>query len=373
MSHLFLHSMRHQLTRHKSISILLLGGVMIAIYCISVMLGLAVGQYRLSTGNNRYATMTVDPGNTILNDMHSFSTTLDELSWNGIANVLYLTSLSDTNILIGWQGTTARRWFPITTGRFFNEAEQSAGTTVAFLSDNQTKNNLALKEISVGDHSYEIIGTGWITPINIAAALSSQSKMQLIRPEHTSQTLSFTILPFTCYQKEFQPSQILIHFNAATYAELQMYADKLSSKFPDSAFYLPDRNSDTLLKENQIKYGILGLFLCMIAGITVIQLMREWLGLYRKELYIYYLCGMPKCKCLALIYGHWLLIFISAAALALGLHYCTFPLLKVVHADYLPTPSVFLVSLLCLFTLSVTVTCPSARKSITLKNQGGIA
>ena len=41
---------------------MLLCGLVISSFSISVMLGLAVGQYHLSTGGNIYATLTIEPG-----------------------------------------------------------------------------------------------------------------------------------------------------------------------------------------------------------------------------------------------------------------------------------------------------------------------
>ena len=59
---IFLYMLKKQISMHKYASFLLLSGVVVCIYCISVMFGVANGLYDLANSNNRNATITVDVG-----------------------------------------------------------------------------------------------------------------------------------------------------------------------------------------------------------------------------------------------------------------------------------------------------------------------
>ena len=345
---------------------MLLCGLVISSFCISVMLGLAVGQYHLSTGGNIYATLTIEPGDTTAQRIDEISQYADELADAGVANMLCLTQLSDNHILIGWQGTGGDYWFPITSGSFFSELDQLTNAQVAFISDSYQKDHMNEQKVRIGDHAYSIIGSGWIVPYNFTAALSSQSDTQIFPDVEGDGFVEpyFIIIPFSYYAKEFEPTLILLHFNTATYSQLESYANALSAKFPDSHIYLPDCNSDNLLTENQIMYGRLGMLLCAIASITIILLMSEWMALYRKELYVYYLCGMTKAKCFILIYSHWFVLVSIGAVIAVAAHYLAFPVLQYVNADYPPRIGIFVFSLLLFYILTVVCSARSAAKQV---------
>lgn len=352
MLHIFFHSLCRQIRQNKGVSIILFTGVIVSIYCVSVMQGLAIGQYRLATKRSTYATITVEPGTDITNELQDFSKNIFSFSNNKIANILYMTALSEDSILIGWQGVNAQKWFPITSGRFFNEIEQEKGEYCAFISDSLSEKILEKKSISIGSSIYEIIGTGWIVPYNITTAMSARVNYDFFQLDE-GEKYFFSIIPFLRFQEEFAPSLILIHFNGATYDELEENCAKLLERYPNSQFYVPDRNSNSVLSENQIKYGILSLMLVFLAATTVLQLMREWIAVYRKELYIYYLCGMEAYRCTFLIYGQWLLLYCLGSFFAMLLHYCSFPILEKVLANYPPAPFTLCIILAGLFLLSV--------------------
>lgn len=57
---IFGHVLKKHISMNPVISGLLLSGVVICVYCISIMLGLAVGQYQLATCSNTEASLTID-------------------------------------------------------------------------------------------------------------------------------------------------------------------------------------------------------------------------------------------------------------------------------------------------------------------------
>ena len=59
---IFLYILRKQIGMHKYASFLLLCGVVVCIYCISVMFGVSNGLYELENSHNINATITVDVG-----------------------------------------------------------------------------------------------------------------------------------------------------------------------------------------------------------------------------------------------------------------------------------------------------------------------
>ncbi|MCM1171639.1 MAG: ABC transporter permease [Clostridium sp.] len=360
------HLLKKHIQMHKSVSALLFCGIVVCIYCISVMLGIAVGQYNMLASTNTYGSITFDIGDDTSKKMDEVSEFINNFSKNGVINVIYLSRISDNLVVVGWDGTKGQNWFPLTTGRFFNEEEISDGEKSALVSDNIGNDILSNQTVDIGQASYNIIGTAWIVPWNFLTAISSNSNVHVIREDDTEWTLSFVIIPLKCYKEEFIPQQILIQFNSASYSELKKYAGEIESRYGDSKAYPPVKNSDGILYENTIKYGKMAVILCLIAELTVIRLMAEWIRLYQKEMRVLRLCGMTGLRCTFIIYGHLLLYFILGIGIAIFLHYHTFFLLKAVYGNTFPAMSKLIMLLAILFALSVIFTIPVTRKAVAL-------
>lgn len=360
------HLLKKHIQTHKSVSALFFCGIVVCIYCISVMLGIAVGEYNLIASSNDYASITFDIGDVTSKKMDEVSEYINNISKNGVINVIYLSRISDNLIVVGWDGTKGQNWFPLTTGRFFDEEEMSDGKKSAFVSDNIGNEALSNKTIDVGQDSYNIIGTAWIVPWNFLAGTSSNSNVHVIREDDSDLNLSFIIIPFNCYKEEFVPQQILIQFNSASYSELKKYADEIESRYGDSKAYPPDKNSDGVLYKNKIKYGKMAVILCFIAGLTVIRLMAEWIRLYEKEMHVLRLCGMTGLRCTFIIYGHLLLYFILGNGIAIFIHYHTFFLLKPIYGNFFPIMGDLIRLLVIIFAVSVIFTIPVTRKIVAL-------
>ncbi len=136
---IFGHVLKKHISMNPVISGSLLSGVVICVYCISIMLGLAVGQYQLATCSNTEASLTIDIDEKNGINMDEMSAYLNSISKKGMVNVLYFTRLESKKVLVGWDGTKGNNWFPITSGNFFNKEEQAAGEYVGFVSDNMKK------------------------------------------------------------------------------------------------------------------------------------------------------------------------------------------------------------------------------------------
>ena len=157
---IFGHVLKKHISMNPVISGLLLLGVVICVYCISIMLGLAVGQYQLATCSNTEASLTIDIDEKNGINMDEMSAYLHSISKKGMVNVLYFTRLENKKVLVGWDGTKGNNWFPITSGNFFNKEEQAAGEYVGFVSDNMKNAIAGSGSFEAGEHTYEVIGMG---------------------------------------------------------------------------------------------------------------------------------------------------------------------------------------------------------------------
>ena len=363
---IFYHILKKHMNLNRGVSCLLFVGIVVCVYCISIMLGMAAGQYRLSKRSNTHATLTIDVGPQSCKEAGEISSYLKDMSKYGMVNILYFTDINEKSILIGWEGTKGSTWFPITSGRFFNENEQENGELVGFVSDNIEKESLYEGTFEIGANRYSIIGMGWIVPWSFAAAKSSRSNINVIGEGIDDREVKYMIIPFKCYAEEFEPKQIMAQFNNASHEDLVNYAKKIQDRFPDLQVYLPDNNSDDVLEDSTNQYSIIAMILCVIAGITVIRLMSEWIMTYKKEISVMWLCGMTKLRCMLMIYGHWLLYYCIGSIVAVFLQYISFPLLKFVYADAFPLTGSLLYILLVMFILSVICTINTMKEMLRL-------
>ena len=175
---IFWRTLKKHIRTNGAVTVWLVIGVIVCAYCISVMLGMATGQYQLATRSNTEASLTIDIEDADI-QAEEISAYLNDLAKNGMVNVLYFTPLKEKDILIGWEGTKGRTWFPITSGRFFDASEQETGALVGFVSDNVDQTILNQGYFQIGEQSYSIIGMGWVIPWSFAAAKSALSTMDL--------------------------------------------------------------------------------------------------------------------------------------------------------------------------------------------------
>lgn len=368
---LFFHMFIKYLKTYKCITVLLLSGVFVSVYCISVMLGIAVGQYKLSTSSNTYASLTIDMGMQTKENIREFSEYVHAMSNNKIVNSLYF-SKSEDNVLIGWSGIEAQNWFPVISGNFFTGEEDKIPSRVAFVSDSIDESVIKDKNIKIADNDFEIKGVGWIVPWSFKSAMSDSFDEDIIGDDATESDTKFVIIPFYTYAESFYPEFVLIQFKTATYEDLKHYKKEIESKYSDCDVYMPDVNSDDVLKAEQVRYGLIAIILSMLAGVTVVRLMSEWIKLYKKEINVLRICGMRKYKCLLVVYGHWLIIYCLGSLLAVMAHYFSFDLLKNMYGDSLPIKSSLVLVLLLLYLLSVVCTIRSMKQVLDMKMKENI-
>lgn len=347
MWNLFVRSLIRHTKETKTVSILLLLGLYVAVLCMSLMLGYAMGQYETIAGRSEYATLTIEPGNDILEDLYSFVNVLDQRHGDSISNILLVSRYSDNSVVIGWFGTEGRRWFPFTMGRFFTEEEQANGDNVAFVSDSYVQSGASSDAVYLYETPYRIIGTGWIDVYNIQSAISQNALFNLSDLDQNSS--NFMIIPWIPYIESTVPELIMVHFDYASNADLKEYQKELNGIYPKSSVYLPTQNSDDELYSENIIGIIRAIILGLIACTTIIQLMSQWIGFYRRELSVYHIVGMTQLKCSLLLSGHWAVYYLAASCLAVTTHYFCLSILDIINANYMPALLPLLIVLGLLF------------------------
>ena len=370
MVQLFWRSFCRQIRRNGSVSLVLLIGMVVSALCISIMLGSAQGQYRLVAGYSEYATLTINLSESGSEEGKKIAEMLPDTFGDSIANVLYLTVSGEDILYIGWQGYQQERWFPHTAGRFFSSGEQARGDNVVYLSDSLYQTMAGQDTLSINGTPYQVIGAGWIAPYNIWKGISSLSPVSCIPENMTAAESTILVFPYRNFLEHLTPTQVLVHFDSASMAQLQDYRQAILAQFPEVSIYLPGNDSGVVLSQEQWIRGVLGIILSLIAGITILQLMREWVVFFRKELYVYHLCGLSKGKCLCLIYGQWLLYYLLGAAIAVAIHRVMFPLLSPFYANYLPSAGSYLVVLLALLVLTVASSLRAVKASMDMTKGG---
>ena len=351
MWHLFVSSLVRHTKETKTVSALLLVGLYIAVLCMSMMLGNAMAQYETTAGRSEYATLTIDPGNSILNDIESFLGKMDSLYGDTLSNILLLSTYSDDTILIGWEGTEGQRWFPFTMGRFFTKEELLRGELIAFVSDSYVQSGHNPDVVSINDMEHQIVGTGWIDEYNIRSGISSEVAGELFGNYDPSR--QFLVVPSKAYFLKEIPDLICIHFDYASRSDLEEYQKLLSGTYLDSSIYLPDLNSNEELVSENIKGIVLATTLGIIACITIIQLMSQWIQFYRKELLVYHTSGLTRTKCTLLLWGHWTVFFVIASSLAIMTHFLSLSFLSIVEANYMPAVIPLLIVLGVIYILTI--------------------
>lgn len=365
---LFFRSFFRQLRRSWGVSLMLFLGMLVSALCISITLGSAAGKYDTATGHSECASLTVvlpdDGGKTAAR----LPDALVKLFGDEIANVLYLAPGQDNTFYIGWQGYEQQRWFPHVSGRFFTHEEQELGADVVYLSMEMPE--ASQSEITIDGAVCQVVGVGWIVPFNIYFAIAKDSPAYPILTGYDTSDWKVYVRPYKAFLRQYVPVQVQVHFNRAALEELEEFQSLLQTAFPETRVELPPEDSGVVLREQQQFWGTRGLVLSLIAGITMVQLMREWTAFYRRELYIYHLCGLTRRRCRAMIYGQWFLCYAAAAGLALLVHRALFPVLEPAFADFLPRPGAYLGALLFLLLLTVAYSWRTVRACLDMTKRG---
>ncbi len=344
MLRFFIKSLFRKPRKAPAVMIFLVLGLTVSCFCLSTAQGGAMREFEIFAGWNEYATLTVDAGGEALRDPEDIARWLEDTYGEGLANVLYLSKGPSGVVYIGWQGTQPARWFPLMSGRFFTEDE--AGADLVFLQEDDGE--LGDETLTLRGRELRIVGRGMFLPFHFRRGLSGSS-MDLFSGDEAP----IRILPYRLYFELFKPVQILIHFDKLELREAREAQKAIGERLPGVNVWLPRRDPSPILTGKAVKGAAEGLMLCALAGVTVLQLMLQWAELFRKELFVYHLCGLTRSRCLLAIYGQWLVWLLLGAAAGVGLHRLAFPLLRFFGADRMPRPGIYALLVGILYALSV--------------------
>lgn len=337
MLKLYLLSLRQAIKSHKLLLSFILLGITAGMFCISMTLGSARGDYENSLNINYLTTVTVSFESEDASRADAFSQM--ESGFQGeLLNVLSITKAQDGTLLVGWYGSAQTHWFPHVNGRFFRQSEVKAGERVAYITHDEYTG--LVKEgrtdtVQIDGLNYRIVGTGWISPFNLKYPISESSSQQLLQSEDNAD-YRFCIIPYSTFLKTYAPELILVQFDHMDYQTLEARCAQLAQMFPDAEVTMPSESSEHYLQAEKAKRSAIGALFAVIIGVSVLGLMMEWLKLNRKQYYVFLLCGATRRQTVGLILLEWFSYLLAGTCLAVGLHAAFLPWMDVFGAGYLP-------------------------------------
>ena len=342
MIRLITKSFLRQLKQRTGIIVLLLFGLVVSFFCISTSQGIGLKNYYYISGRTNYGTVTIVPSDDSF-DINSFTEWVNaEHNKNNVVNTLYLHQAEDMLVRIGWQGTEWTRWFAASSGRFFTADEANSNLIVVYDSGKNVSEDTT---VLVEDREMEIVGTGTLIPYYFRLGISAASGSAMM----TSDETEIQILPYGTFLQLYTPEMILVQFQNLSRSQIESKMSAISARFPNAQVYPPNVNSDAVKTEEQIAKALESFILCIISGVTIVQLVSLWTQMLKSEISVYAICGLEKRKCILFVYILWAFLFIIASALAVFIHWLLLPLLGKFDADLLPMPVTYSLLVLIVF------------------------
>lgn len=355
-------------------TLLLIACLTSALFCISVLLGYAQNTYLSERGINYSSTVTVDSDMSLDNaEIIADVEKINKQCGNKIANALYIAGSDDNVIVIGWYGNKISNWFPTTSSRFFTSEETAGCENVVYMpyvehtyADDGSVSQQLIRRIGetviLDGEKYKIIETGWITADTFISSISSRSSQQLFS-EQSKRDAKIRIIPYSTFMKKYRPSLILLHFQDMSYEELTQCCEMITKDSSLGPAYPPDTDSGQMLRSEKAQELIIALFLTSLAGITIIQLMNQWLRNNRKQYMIYMICGLSELQTLALTAAEWFAVFTVGVCLAELLHLSLLKPFSYLGAGHMPALSDILITAALLYGLSTLIIAKQTKAS----------
>lgn len=344
---LLIFSIKKKFKSNLSTVLILIAGIVVSILCINVLIGYAKNQYVSERGTADYSSVTINVDSSLgSQEFNTYAESITEQYKGKIDNALYIKELNDGTVLIGWQGYSPSHWFPTASSRFFNEEENANSEKVVYMSMNDCEykyddngNVIDVKEIkykegetyTIDSEIYTIIGIGWYVPYNFYRVVSDESVFNPFEDNNKK----IIILPYSTFLEKYHPQLMLIQFNDVSYADLTNICDTLNKTSIGIAM-LPKYNSDNMLAEKKLQRAIVGGFLAIIAGFTIIQILSLWLSDNKKQYEIYRICGLSKIKAFFIVAVEWLICIVVGTIFAVIINCIAIKPLSMLDAGYLP-------------------------------------
>ena len=315
-------SILHQFRKSKSVIFFLVIGFGIAVFCISITFA-NLGYRRDSIIRLReYSTITFNPDTETKKNSRAVIEYAETISPKGVYNAILATPLGEGKYILGWKGFAYDFWMAPSTGRFFTEAEQDDAANVAYVSESVLNQLDDPTTVYLNNEAYQIVGDTLIVNHDFYYVVPEASDIQLFKDGREDLDLfnqyEFIILPYETYLKHYQPTQILIQFYDGTTRNMQRYERLLKERFPESTAYKPDRTPDEELNYRENQYRILSYFFCYAVLLTLIQLIWEWIKLYKPIYVVYHAVGLSPLGCICLLYAQLMVYLFFGMLLSYG-------------------------------------------------------
>ena len=344
---LLLFSMKRMCVQRRGVWLLLVIGMVISCLSMSIIFGFVSKNYYNEVQFGASSSITVWFGESG-SSQDDISQLLESPIVDEAKNILFISrdfisrdltsGDGDTNTrLIGWKGFDVDQWFPHSTGRFFTQEEEEKGGMVAYI--HQAQYDASNRFIEYRGEKYYVVGAGFLEAWNVYSPISDESPQTLFSMDNLD--VNLITFPYTTYLERNKPELILVHFMNLTHSQLKEKKKQLELMFPTAAVTLPRVNTDTFLDEQLISRGKIAVIFIIIIGITMIQLLMEWLNGNQRQYFILYQCGVPKIKIFALIVMEWTIELILCSLLSSGIHRVLLPVLTILGADTLPILSIW--------------------------------
>lgn len=330
MGKIFLFSIRRMIRQRCAVWFFLMIGMTLLSFCISVILGFVSRSYFNETQFGANASLAVWYGENGSNQ-EDIQQLLESTISEQAENILFISK--DKNMrLIGWKGFGIDQWFPHSTGRFFSEEEEKDGEMVAYI--HHDKYDALNRSMKYEGENYHIVGAGFLEAWNIYSPISNESLQTLFSMDNME--LEIVLFPYTTYLMRKNPELVLIHFPNSTYSELKRRKEQLEDICQNAIVTMPRSNTDIFLQEQVVSRGKIALIFMAVIGITMIQLITEWIIGNYKQYVIFYQCGIHRTKILMLTLLEWNIEVLICSQVAFCIHKFLMPVLKIVGADTLP-------------------------------------
>ena len=330
MGKIFLFSIRRMIRQRCAVWFFLMIGMTLLSFCISVILGFVSRSYFNETQFGANASLAVWYGENGSNQ-EDVQQLLESPISEQAENILFISK--DKNMrLIGWKGFGIDQWFPHSTGRFFSEDEEKDGEMVAYI--HHDKYDALNRTMKYEGENYHIVGAGFLEAWNIYSPISNESPQTLFSMDNME--LEIVLFPYTTYLMRKNPELVLIHFPNSTYSELKRRKEQLEDICQNAIVTMPRSNTDIFLQEQVISRGKITLIFMAVIGITMIQLITEWIIGNYKQYVIFYQCGIHRTKILMLTLLEWNIEVLICSQVAFCIHKFLMPVLKIFGADTLP-------------------------------------
>ena len=366
--------LRTSFRAYTATTLMVLFGIIVALFCTNVILGFAETYYHNGAGSTMYTVITVAG----LDRETKSTDMMTALKKYKPSAALYICRDQDGAAVIGFDGTDAAGlWWPEGPGEFVNSCSSEDYPNVVYLSMAE----MSSRELSVGEmfdldgRAFRIIGYGLMINHNFNMLISKDSpqtvfdRSQSIYPDDDPAGW-FRIIPCSVFREAYEPDLIMIHLPELNYGQMLKMTDRLSRMFPNSTVTPPIKSADELFQYAlQTMRQFIPLYL-VLTEITVILALCELYKKLSRECSVLRICGMSRRKLSLHLIGEVTILYVIGAAAALLLQAALKGFLADLRVERLPTAGEAAAAAGAVFLISIAASLPALHKSLRVQRSG---